>query len=342
MKIKICLSYKGSDEQFNKMVDDLSKVADVTKCDLDIKSLQGYDIFIGKKLTKEALETADNLKAIFAYKTGVDDFPLKDIKERGIVLVNSHADSHYIAQYAVGLAISLAYRITEFDRKFRNGIWYDSEVPYWRSFFGMKIGLLGYGHIGRDIHSILKTFDSVEVYTLNRGKDYEDITLADTVEELCEKVDMLILSLPKTEATTSIINENILKLLKGKYIVNVGRGNAIDQEAFFSALGGKRVDELRKKEGKEDVTLPKDERSNYLAGAAVDTWNSKPEIGNTDFYPFDKETDFTILDNIVLSPHQAMKVADGFRYYIEDITNKVTDYIETGKLSDLVDLDKGY
>ncbi|MDO4188581.1 MAG: NAD(P)-dependent oxidoreductase [Lachnospiraceae bacterium] len=349
MSVKICLSILERDEQFNRMEKELSEVATVDVVDLNVSSLSGYDIFIGKKLSKEVLLTADNLKAIFAYKTGVDDFPLDEIKNKGIILVKSHADAHFIAEYAIGLAISLVNRITEFDRKFRAGIWYDTEIPYWRSFFDMKIGLLGYGHIGKEVHNLLKPFDNIKVYTIDRGKDYTDIELVSSVEELCEKTDMLILSLPKTPETNEILNKKTFSLLKGKYIVNVGRSNAINQNDFFEALGGNlkmaKIHELEV-EGKKDVhvILSEAERSNYLAGAAIDTWKTKPEKGNTDFYPFDKNNgmDFTIMDNIVLSPHQAMKVADGHKNYVEDITDKVKRYIAGEDIPDKVDLERGY
>lgn len=349
MEIKICLSIAERDEYFNRMEEELKKIADVDVVDLNVSSLAGYDIYIGKKLSKEVLITADRLKAIFAYKTGVDDFPIDILKERGIILVNSHADAHVVAQYAIGLAISLVNRITEFDRKFRDGIWYDTEIPYWRSFFDMKVGLLGYGHIGREIHKLLMSFNNIKVYTVNRGKEYENINLVDTVDDLCRETDILILSLPKTYDTTAIINKERFELLKGKYIVNVGRSNAINQEDFFEALGGNLVMEKIKRlseagETEKHVILTETERKNYLAGAAIDTWKTKPEKGNTDFYPFDKngKMDFTIMDTIVLSPHQAMKVADGHKNYVEDVTDKVKKYISGEEISDIVDLNRGY
>lgn len=342
--MNICLSIAERDEQFNKMEKELSKIATVRVTDLNVTDLSGYDIFIGKKLSKDAVLSSDKLKAIFAYKTGVDDFPINAIRERGITLINSHADARFIAEYAVGLAISLVNRITEFDRKFRDGIWFDTESPYWRSFFDMKVGLLGYGHIGREIHKLLEPFENIKVYTLNRGKEYGDAECVKSVRELCEKSDLIILSLPKTEETNSILNRQMFELLKGKYIVNVGRSNAIDQKDFFEALGGElKMKKMAQNNGAR-VILSEDERKNYLAGAAIDTWKTKPEKGNTDFYPFDKSEgmDFTIMDNIVLSPHQAMKVADGHKNYVEDITDKVKKYISGETVSDIVDLQKGY
>ena len=123
------------------------------------------------------------------------------------------------------------------------------------------------------------------------------IQTVDFLEELCEKTDMLILSLPKTKDTDVLIDAQILKLLKGKYLVNVGRSNCIDQEALYKALETKQ-----------------------LTGAAIDTWDKKPGKYETDFYP--TVLPFEDLENIVLSPHQAMKVDVGHDRYVMDILQK--------------------
>lgn len=314
--MKVCLSIAGMGKEFAQMAETLGQYGQVDVVGLTDFSLTGYDIFIGKQLSESILETADCLKAAFAYKTGVDNFPLQKMAEKNIPLVNSHADSNVIAEYAFGLSISLVNRITECDKKLRKGIWYDNADPYWESIFDMKVGLLGYGHIGQEINRILRKND-IETFTLNRGGDYADITPVDTLEELCGKVNLLILSLPKTPQTDNIINRDILALLKDKYIVNVGRSNAIHQEDLYKAL-----------------------KQNYLAGAAIDTWDEKPKHKraklNPSKYPFVK------LSNVVLSPHQATRIEAGHRRYVEDITNKVITFIQTGELIDPVDLQKGY
>ncbi|MDD6308493.1 MAG: NAD(P)-dependent oxidoreductase [Clostridia bacterium] len=314
--MRICLSIAKRDDEFKKMVEKLSDYAHVDVVGLDNFSLQGYDIFIGKKLSKAILNTADRLKMVFAYKTGVDEFPLDSFKEMGIILVNSHIDAKFIAEYAFGLSISLVNRITECDKKLRKGIWYDNNNPYWKSIFDMKVGILGYGHIGKHIHSILEKND-IATYTLSRGKKYENILTVHTIEELFEKSNLIILALPKTPQTDHIINAGTLALLKDKYIVNVGRSNCIVEQDLYQALKRKEI-----------------------AGAAIDTWDKKPKTKDSVLNP--SQYPFIELDNIVLSPHQAMRVDVGHARYVQDITRKVIDYIEKGDITDRVDLDKGY
>ncbi len=101
------------------MKNDLSYFANVTITNKVVDSLKGYDILIGKRLSEKQLETNDRLKAIFAYKTGVDDFPLEMMDKQNISLFNSHIDASIIAKYAFALATTLSCRIAEFDKKMR-------------------------------------------------------------------------------------------------------------------------------------------------------------------------------------------------------------------------------
>ncbi len=314
--IKVLLSIAEFNDEFKEMQKTLSKYCQCDICDLENFSLKDYDIFIGKKLDHSKLLVANNLKCIFAYKTGVDDFPLESLKSMNIKLVNSHANSDIIARYAFSLANSLVSNIVKYDDDLRKGIWYDLNSLYWQDIFNMKIGLLGYGHIGKAIHKILVN-NNIKSYTINRGHQYENIELVDNIEELINVSDIIISSLPKIPSTNNIFNESTFKLMKGKYLVNVGRSNIIDEKALFDALS-----------------------KGVLKGAAIDTWEKKPKTKNELLKP--SKYDFEMLDNIIMSPHAAMKVKDGFKFYIDDITNKVITYIETNKLSDVVDLEKGY
>lgn len=313
-KYKVLLSVGALDDAFSAMYKKLKEVAEVEICGLDGFSLGGVDIFIGKKLGADKLKGADNLKAVFAYKTGVDDFPLKALSARGVALYNSHVNSRYIAEYAFGLSAALVNRIAEFDRRMRKGDWCVNDY-YWKSFFSMNVGLVGFGSIGRAINDLL-TLNGIATYTIDRGKNYENITAVGSLEELCNVCDLLILSLPKTTETDKFIDGRILKLLSGKYIVNVGRSNSIDESALYEAL-----------------------ESRTLAGAAIDTWRAKATSTQA-FYPFDKP--FNKLENVILSSHKAMQVSDGHAKYVDDTLENVLRYINGESPRNAVDLSKGY
>ena len=311
--MNIVLSVDKLDESFNTLVSKLSEKANVTVVGLDGFTLDDADIFIGKKLGAPQLNSANKLKAVFTYKTGVDEFALDRLSEMGVTLCNSHVNSRYIAQYAFALALALTARVVEFDKNLRQGNW--SPQLYWKSLFSMKVGLVGYGSIGKEIHKLLSA-NGIQAYTLDRGKAYENISTVSTLTELCDATDMLILSLPKTEETNDMFNAEIFAHLKGKYIVNVGRGNCIDEEALYQSLVKGEV-----------------------AGAAIDTWRQKSR-GEAKLFPSKKH--FEKLNNVLLSPHKAMQVIDGHDAYVMDVLDNVLGYISGQPPRNVVDLAKGY
>ena len=314
--MKILLSVQEFDSCFRDMYEKLSQIAIVDVADLDNYTLEDYDIFIGKMLKKEKLDNANKLKVIFTYKTGVDGFPLEELAKRNIMLVNSHADSKIIAEYAFGLTISLVNRITEFDHDLRKGIWYHSENEYWNSIFSMKIGLLGYGHIGKAIHQILLN-NQIDTYTIDRGHSYQNINLVKNINELIDQCDVLICSVPMTKETTDLIDQKLLSKMHNKYIVNIGRYNVINQESLYQAL-----------------------KEKTLKAAAIDTWEEKPKNKNELLLP--SKYDFHGLKNIIITPHSAMRVAEGHKNYVDDIYIKIRKYLEFNQLTDVVDYKKGY
>ncbi|MBA3062582.1 MAG: hypothetical protein FP833_06490 [Atribacteria sp.] len=92
--------------------------------------------------------------------------------------------------------------------------------------------------------------------------------------------DFIVVAVPLTQETKGLIGEKELKLMKGKYLINISRGAVIDEEALFKSL----------KEGN-------------LAGAAIDTWYQYPTSEQRKVFP--SKYDFHKLDNIVMSPHTA-------------------------------------
>ena len=310
---KILLSIDKMDPSFYTLCEKLSAVAEVTVAGLTGFSLADVDIFIGKKLGLEELSTANKLRAVFTYKTGVDEFPLDKLMEMGVLLCNSHANSEYIAQYAFALALALTARVVEYDKNLRQGDW--SVNLNWNSLFNMKVGLVGYGGIGKEINKLLRA-NGIATYTINRGKTYENIVAVDNLVELCEATDLLILSLPKTAETNDMFNAEIFSHMKGKYIVNVGRGNCIDEEALYQSLVKGEV-----------------------AGAAIDTWRQKSR-GEQKLFPSKKH--FEQLNNVLLSPHKAMMVDDGHDRYVMDVLDNVLAYLDGQPPRNVVNLTNGY
>jgi phosphoglycerate dehydrogenase-like enzyme len=288
------------------------------------------DIIIGWKPNEEYIKNAKNLKLFVNPGAGVKHL-IKLFRElntdRKITLVNGHGNSYFTAQHGVALLLSLFNKIIPHHNWLKEGKWRlgDNEaasIPLRER----KIGLLGYGAINKKVHKFLSGFD-VEFHLLKRSwKTDEDVNtkkyLPSQLTEFLKEIDTLVIALPETDETRNLIGEKELSLL-GKHgvLINIGRGDVVNEEALYNALKNK-----------------------IISGAAIDVWyNYHPEPVNDKKYPYDSEKyPFYELDNIILSPHRAASPFDDLKRWDEVIEN-ISRFAKGEKdFLNVVDIEKGY
>jgi len=254
------------------------------------KYLKEVEVTIGGTFTKEDLEQAKKLKLIQIPFAGVDklDFDLyRDYQD--IYICNIHTNRAAVAEHAFSLILALAKNIVTNDRDLRMGKWhgFSTKEPTIQ-LQGKSLGIVGLGSIGWEIAKIGHTL-GMKVFALKRKIEEKDLEKKNVLEFLGEKKDLekvikesdfIVVAVPLTQETKGLIGEKELKLMKGKYLINISRGAVIDEEALFKSL----------KEGN-------------LAGAAIDTWYQYPTSEQRKVFP--SKYDFHKLDNIVMSPHTA-------------------------------------
>ncbi|MEZ4888945.1 MAG: NAD(P)-dependent oxidoreductase [Chitinophagales bacterium] len=290
-------------------------------------------IMIGWQPKKEWLWAAKNLQLFINPGTGIHHLlpMMKELnQERPVMLINGHGHAHLTAQHAVALLLSLSNQIVQHHQWMAEGIWRtgDENSPS-MSIYKRKIGLLGYGAINQNVHQLLTPF-GVEFSILKRNwkkQHPENDALQNvnkfTSEELhdfLQHIDTLIIALPHTSKTESMIGEAELKLLGERgLLVNVARGIIVQEKALFEVL-----------------------QSKTIAGAAIDVWyNYKPnpdEQGRK--YPY--QFPFHELDNIVLSPHRAGSPFSETARWDELVNNVLSFAAGEQKLKNVVDLELEY
>ena len=120
----------------------------------------------------------------------------------------------------------------------KKGIWHGHDGnSRWQAINNLRCGMLGLGSIGKNIVHYLKPYN-VKINTLSRYKNNEDdnFTYYDSVEAVCVNSDVIFISLPLTKETKDIIDGKILSKLSNAYIINVGRGELINEKALYEAL----------------------------------------------------------------------------------------------------------
>ncbi len=304
-----------------------------------LREIGNTDIFVGGNLTREQLLAASNLKLYQFYWTGVNRVDFDILRERDILLANTHENKYAVSELAWALILALTKKLFLRDGELRRGVWFRGYRPELMGveLRGKKLGVLGLGSIGMEIARVGLAFGmdvsgtrySVkEVISGARDKKLIENGLSAVravyppgmTRDVCLNSDIVVVALPLTRDTKGLLNWEILRDMEGKVLVNISRGEVIEEEALYMALD-----------------------RGILAGAGIDTWYNYPtrygdlsEIVRPSKFPFEK------FDNIVMTAHIAGFSVDSHKRNTKNAIENVIKFINGEKLKNMVDINSEY
>ncbi|MGN1116618.1 MAG: NAD(P)-dependent oxidoreductase [Candidatus Ornithomonoglobus sp.] len=203
-------------------------------------------IIINKvRLDERNLAGAKKLKLICVAATGYDNIDVRYCRSRGIAVCNVRGYStDSVAQLTVSMALSLVNRLSQYDAFVKSGRYSQSGVqncltPVFHELRGMTWGIIGLGAIGMRVADIAKALGcGVLAFKRRRDPLYRCVTL----EELCERSDIISVHLPLSEQTRGIVSrEMILHMKKNAIVINAARGAVVDETALADAMAEGRI-----------------------------------------------------------------------------------------------------
>lgn len=198
-------------------------------------------VFAQSKVGAQEMQQFPNLKAIVTCSTGFDHIDLEEAKRRGITVSNVPTyGEHTIAEYTFALLLALSKKIyISYERIVKEGL-FSSKGLRGFDLAGKKIGVIGTGNIGRHVIEIAKGF-KMDVIACDVHEDKELAHALGfmyvTFDDLLGQSDIITLHAPYNEHTHHMINmDNLSKIKRGAYIINVARGGLIETKALVVAL----------------------------------------------------------------------------------------------------------
>lgn len=204
--------------------------SDLSQIDMYVPSYMG-----GAKALSYASKMS-NLKILQMLNAGYDD-ALAYLRP-GLTLCNARGvHDASTAELAVGLAIASRRGFAEFIREQIAGTWNHRRFP---ALSDSKVGIIGFGSIGKEVARKLSGFDvSITAFTQS-GRD-GTVKINDLDTHL-PQLDIVILILPLTDSSRHMFSAQRLASMKnGALIVNVARGPIIDTEALLKELNSRRI-----------------------------------------------------------------------------------------------------
>jgi phosphoglycerate dehydrogenase-like enzyme len=234
-------------------------------------------------LKRATLASAANLVVVGRSGAGYDKIDVGACTEFGITLFNAPmALNHPTASAALLLMLALAKRLPQQDRVVRSGQWDLQAKVLGSELQGRTLGIIGLGNSGRELVRLVAPFE-MRLLVYSPSADPE---MARTIgvrltslEEVLSQADFLSLHCRLSEQTRGLLDREKLSLVKPTaYLVNVARGELVDQRALTEMLVAGR-----------------------LAGAGLDVFEDEP-------LPTDNP--LIQLDNVILTPHWLASTAD--------------------------------
>ena len=222
------------------------------------------------KVTADVIAAAPNLKVIARAGVGLDNIDIKAADAAGVVVVAGlGANAVSVGELTLGLALSLLRNVPGHDVATRDGGWVRTPG---RELSGLTWGLLGCGATGVATAKLIQGFNCSVLGYDPYAKNVAGVELT-SFEDVLKRSDVVSIHMPSTPETNGSINAATLALMKkDAIIVNVGRGEVINEADLIVALKAKTI-----------------------AGAALDVRAQEPPTSG------EMET----IPNLILTPHVA-------------------------------------
>ncbi len=216
-----------------------------------LQALSGAHALLGSavKVNAELLEKAPQLEVVSSVSAGVDNYDMDALTARGILLTNTpSAVTESTADTAFTLVLATARRAVEMATLIRDGKWTRSIASehFGVDVHGKKLGIVGLGRIGTAIARRGHLGFGMEIlYQANSRKPEQEKSLGARfceLPELLAEADFVVLTVPLSDQTRGLIGKEQLALMKSSAIlVNIARGQVIDEAALIDALQSGRI-----------------------------------------------------------------------------------------------------
>ncbi|MAS68141.1 MAG: hydroxyacid dehydrogenase [Flavobacteriaceae bacterium] len=265
---------------FENIVDTQSSKELIAK---DIAQYHGLVIRSRFPIDKPFLQKAKNLKFIARVGSGLENIDVKTATEMDIeVLAAPEGSSASVGEHALGMLLSLLNKLPQGNKEVRSGKW-AREANRGEELGGKTIGIIGYGHTGKQFARKLAGFD-VKVLCHDIINNVGDENAEQVpLRIIYDQADVVSIHLPLNKSTQQYVDHLfIFNMKKSFWLINTSRGNQVVIEDLVNGL-----------------------KENKVKGACLDVLDTETDafdlvVAQSDYWQFLRTS-----NRIILSPHVA-------------------------------------
>lgn len=216
------------------------------------KAAEGCDgllICPSERMTPELVgNLPDSVRIVSTFSVGHEHLDVDALKARGITATNTpDVLNDAVAEIAMLCLLGAARRAWEGETMVRNDQWrgWHTGMLLGKHMTGARLGIVGMGGIGREIADRARAF-RMDIHYHNRSRltpeREKGATYHADLGNLLAVADFLVIACPSTDETRGMINaETLAKLPDGAVVVNIARGDIIDDDGLIAALKSGKV-----------------------------------------------------------------------------------------------------
>lgn len=256
------------------------------------------------QLTAQVLEAANRLMAVGCFCIGTNQVNLEAAARRGVPVFNApHSNTRSVAELVIAEIVMLMRGLGDKNTAAHQGCWLKTSKDS-HELRGKCLGIIGYGHIGRQVSILAEAMGMRVIYhdiipKLPMGNARQLATL----DELVPEADVVTLHVPEDPSTHSLMDAHRLAQMRpGSYLINASRGTVVDVDALAEMM-----------------------RSGRILGAAIDVFPQEPASNDERFV-----SPLQGLPNMILTPHIGGSTLEAQLNIGTEVAAKLTQYSDQG------------
>ncbi len=271
-------------------------------------------------LNPRQFEAARSLRWIHCPMAGVGGMLFAEMVASPVMISNSRGMSgHAIAEHVITLVLAFFRKVALIVRSQAARQWAQNDVftqPLPRTISGSSVLIVGVGGIGKAVAQRFAALGAdVTAVRRTAGRDVpEGITAVFTADRLLDclpHADVVVIGAPETGSTRHMIGRRELEAMRpDALLINVSRGQLVDEAALASALAAGRI-----------------------GGAGLDVFEREP---------LDPESPLWTLPNVIITPHMAGFHANYWDHATDLFAENLRRFEASQPLLNLVDKTAGY
>jgi phosphoglycerate dehydrogenase-like enzyme len=284
------------------------------------KEIVDAEIVISWSIRPGQIAAAKKLRWIHSPAAAIHQLIFPELVNSGIVLTNAReVHGPVVAEHVIALIFALAKKIPGSVRLQEKRVWGQQilwdELPRIREVAGATVGMMGLGSIGRAVVKSAKALGmkvvAVREHPEKGSEGADAVFAAAQIDEVFRQADYIVLAAPVTDGTKAIANAERLTLMKpDACLINVGRGDLVDELALAAALREKKI-----------------------GGAALDVFSKEPLAADSPLWD---------APNLLITPHTAALTDKLWERHYSLFSENLRRYLSGQPLLAVVDKRKGY